>query len=331
MILKTRDKNDNMKWKEYCFSNFEVFYIFIQKMTGTCDRLKCFKSFNFESDFIKNKFKEFFNNHKKASLSDIRNELHCKYDKCTQKEFWIERGWNNYEEKIKEIQSKNGKKFSEKLKKDPTIRTTSNQILWWINKGYTKEQAETLLKERQKTFTKEICIKKYGKEKGEYVYAERQRKWRKTIDRKYSKETQNQWRKSSAFFSKQSTDLFKEFFNKYKNIYKCHLAPYTKEFFINTKENKFYLYDFAIEELKLIFEFNGSHVHANPEWPEEKLNNWTHAFTKENAYSNIEKYKQKIQAAEELGYKVIILWDINQNNSKIISDEIQAKLHMLQL
>ncbi len=55
----------------------------------------------------------------------------------------------------------------------------------------------------------------------------------------------------------------------------------------------FYMYDFVIKELNVIFEFNGSHVHANENWPKEKLDNWHHAFTKQNAYDNIAAYKQK--------------------------------------
>lgn len=329
MILKTRDAADNMKWKEYNFDNFEVFYIFIQKITPTTNRLKAFKSFNWESDLIKNKFLKFFQSHNKASLSELRKALHCKSDKCIQKEFWIERGWDNYEEKIKEIQSKNANKFVNKLKKDATIRTTSTQLKWWTDKGYTEEEAQLLIKERQRTFTKEKCIEKYGKEKGVIIYQNRQQAWRKSIDEKYTKETQNEWRRKAMFFSNQSSNLFKPFYEKYKSIYTCFLAPYTKEFFVNCGKG-FYLYDFVIDDLKLIFEFNGSHVHANPDWSKEKLDNWHHCFNKESAYENIEKYKQKIQAVEKLGYKVVVLWDTNKNNSKIIFDEIEAKLHMLQ-
>ena len=54
-----------------------------------------------------------------------------------------------------------------------------------------------------------------------------------------------------------------------------------------TSNKKFYLYDFCIKELGLIFEFNGSHVHANPEWPEEKLKYWRQCFSKETAGDNI--------------------------------------------
>ena len=331
MVLKTRDPNDGMKWKEYNFDNFEVFYIFIQKLVTHIGRLRAFRKFNWESDIIRKKFLDFYNTHKTASLTNIRNELHCKSDKCIQKEFWIERGWDNPEEKISEVQKKNSKKFCEKFKENPDLRITPNQLKWWTKKGYTEEEAKKHISERQRTFSKEICIEKYGKEKGETIFQNRQRKWRKSLDKKYSKETQHEWQRSSVLYSNQSSELFTPFYNLYKNKYSCFLEPFTKEFLIKSKNKKrFYLYDFCIKELNLIFEFNGSHVHANPSWPKEKLNNWRNCFNHETAYENIEKYKQKILAAEQQGFKVIVLWNTDKNNSKIISDEIQAKIHTMQ-
>lgn len=327
MILRTRDVNDNMKWKEYDFASFELFYIFIQKLVPICNKLKCFKSFNWKSYFIKNKFKHFYNTHTKCSLTDIRSELHCSSDKCFTVVFWTDRGWTESEAKIKisNLQKSNSSKV------DAQNRCSNTQLKWWLKKGYTEDEAKSLISERQKTFTKEKCIEKYGEAKGNIVYANRQQQWRSTIDKKFSKETQNQWRASGAFFSKQSSELFKFFYEKYKNIYTCFLAPYTKEFFINVKDsNKFYLYDFCIKELKLIFEFNGSHVHANPDWPEEKLKKWRQCFTKETAKENILNYYQKILAAKEQGFDVVVIWDSEKNPKEIICREIEAKLQKLQ-
>lgn len=326
MKLRTRDVNDNMKWKEYDFPSFEVFYIFIQKLVPACDKLKSFKSFNWESDIIKNKFKMFYNSHNKCSLTDIRSELHCKSDKCVSIEFWTDRGWTEEEAKIKisERQKANSSKVN------PSNRCSNTQLKWWTKKGYTEEEAKKLISERQATFTKEKCIEKYGKEKGEIIYKNRQQKWRKTIDEKYSKETQMHWLCSCKGFSKMSTKLFNKFYNLYKNTYTCFLAPYTKEFFIMTSSKKFYLYDFCIKELGLIFEFNGSHVHANPKWPEEKLKYWRHSFSKETAEENIKNYNQKILAAKEQGFDVIVIWDSERSPEEIICREIEAKLQMLQ-
>lgn len=328
MVLKTRDFNDGMKTKEYNFTEFEIFYSFIQKITPTYNRLKSFKSFKWDSDIIRNKFKNYFDTHNKTNLSEIQKELHCKSDKCIQIKFWTDRGWSEIEakEKISQYQKDFSDRANEKIRLGLTERLTSNQLRWWTNKGYALEEAKKLRSERQRTFTKEKCIEKYGEKEGIRIYNNRQRKWRATIDRKYSKETQHKWMMSCKGYSNEASSLFSYFYDRLKNEHKCFLAPYTKEFLISLKDDHFYMYDFCIKDLGLIFEFNGSHVHANPNWPKEKFDNWHHAFTKENAYENVKHYKEKILAAEKLGFKVVVIWDSDLDKSKIISDEIEATL-----
>ena len=59
-------------------------------------------------------------------------------------------------------------------------------------------------------------------------------------------------------------------------------SPYgkNKEYFINNGVN-IYLYDFTIRNLKIIIEFNGVTFHANPEWDDTKLLEWSNPFNKE--------------------------------------------------
>lgn len=327
MILKTRDSNDSMKWKNYDFQEFEIFYSFIQKITPSYNALKSFRSFNWNSETIKERFLNFYNSASKTSLADIRKKLHFASYNCLNLNFWIDRGWTKDEakNKISEIQKSNSKKV------DPKNRSHNTQIKWWTKKGYTEEEAKNLIKERQATFTKEKCIQKYGKEKGKIVFKNRQQKWRRSLDKKYSKETQMQWARSCKGYSSQCTKLFLPVYEKLKNKYTCYLSPFTKEWFINKSGSyHFYLYDFCIKELNLIFEFNGSHVHANPNWSKETLKYWKNVFTKENAYDNIKHYNEKILAAKERGFDVIVIWDTDENPEKTIDFEISKKLQKLQ-
>ena len=62
------------------------------------------------------------------------------------------------------------------IKLDKVGRTT-NQVEYWINKGYCEDEARKLVTERQRTFTLEKCIEKYGKTEGLKVWQERQFKW----------------------------------------------------------------------------------------------------------------------------------------------------------
>ena len=45
----------------------------------------------------------------------------------------------------------------------------------------TEEQAKNALAERQRTFTLEKCISKYGEEEGLRRFSERQQKWLKSL------------------------------------------------------------------------------------------------------------------------------------------------------
>lgn len=90
-------------------------------------------------------------------------------------EYWINRGYSNTEAKTQlyNYQSKFGKIYD--WNKHPEKMNT--KIEFWLDKGYSKKDANQKLKERQKTFTLEKCIQKYGKNEGTKKYNERQKKW----------------------------------------------------------------------------------------------------------------------------------------------------------
>ena len=200
MVIRTRFIDDNKKsfYKKYEFVTFDLFYNCICRFIneGLIKELDTFKNFNFEGKF-RIALKDFFENNEKSSFRKLRNyvlENYYGHLECSQikKEFWLERGWDEeYSiKKVSELQSKNGKKFAEKLKENPEIRKTNTQLKWWTDKGYSKEEALELLKERQ-SFTLKKCIEKYGEKKGKNFYKNRQAAWRKTMDEKYDKHTQS--------------------------------------------------------------------------------------------------------------------------------------------
>lgn len=78
------------------------------------------------------------------------------------------------------------KEIKDKLQCDRDDRTP-NQIKYWIKKGYSEDESRQLVSDRQRTFTLEKCIEKYGEEKGIKVYNERQVKWSKKNRRNVSK------------------------------------------------------------------------------------------------------------------------------------------------
>lgn len=342
MVIRTKFTGENGKsfYKKFDFPNKQIFVNSIIKIIeeNLINELCIFKNFNLKSEkFIKALEAAYC---EKTSFRKLRAFIIDNYyqnlsDSKIQKKFWIERGWSEDEaiSKVKEIQSKNGKKFAEKLKENPDIRKTNTQLKWWTDKGYSKEEALKLLKERQKTFTLEKCIEKYGEE-GINIFKNRQAQWRKSLDDRYDKHTQNQWRAKGAYVSQESLKLFKPFYEQLKNKFTCYLGlgKGENEFTLFTEDNHIFAYDFTILELKVIFEYNGEHVHPNPEWSEERWNNWRHCFTGETADTVIKNYHKKIQLAEKAGFKVVQLWSSKsfEENSKIITCCLSSLQSLLQ-
>lgn len=64
----------------------------------------------------------------------------------------------------------------------------ATRVEYYLNQGYSKEESERLLKERQTTFSLEICIKKHGKTKGTEIWQARQDKWQNTLNSKPQEE-----------------------------------------------------------------------------------------------------------------------------------------------
>lgn len=329
MIIRTCLKiNGKNKYMTFDFPNKEVYVNSMIKIIsdGLFNELKMFKNFNLKDQKFINALSDSYC--EKSNLRKIRKHIQSFYpdlsDSIIQKKFWLERGWDeDYTNKrVSEIQKRNGIKFAEKIKKDPSIRISPNQIEYYIRQGYSEEEAKKLLSEHQRTFTLEKCIQKYGEEKGREVFNKRQEKWQKTLNQRFTKKEQNQWLAKGGLISKESLNLFLPFYEKLKNKYTCYIGlnGISNEYSLNF-ENMFFRYDFTLLEPKLIFEYQGSHVHPNPNWSKEKWNNWRHCFNKKTADEIQLKYNKKIQAAEAAGFQVIQLWDEDgfEKNKQIIS------------
>lgn len=99
--------------------------------------------------------------------------------------FWVKKGFSLEEAELKrkEFQTSQSQKSAVKRKTQDDILT--NQIMYWVKrKGYSEEEAKKIVSERQKTFSKNKCIQKYGFEEGIKKWQERQDKWQNTLNSK---------------------------------------------------------------------------------------------------------------------------------------------------
>lgn len=219
----------------------------------------------------------------------------------SKKEHWIKKGFSEEVSIIKANDNirratKNCNDFSLKIKGDANynhIRTTN--IEYYLKKGYNLEDSKKMLKERQTTFSLEICIEKYGFEEGHKKWRERQEKWLKSLVGKidnckkdsisidffmkknnnnyelalvdYKKRIESRLESKFGKASKESMKIFKHLVklcDEFDLVYYCGVEN-KREYYIMSDDNKVYAYDFTIPSIKLIFEYHGCFWHQRTE------------------------------------------------------------------
>ncbi len=208
------------------------------------------------------------------------------------------------------------KKFAKEALKD---RIATTDVNYYINQGHDLETAKQLLSERQRTFTLEKCIEKYGEVDGLIRWEERQEKWHKGL-----KENGN----LKCGYSKISQDVFNEIVRLNGDNENIYYATKNSEYYLNQNKKGFYAYDFTDTNKKKIIEFNGDLYHANPSI--YKADEYSHPFYIERKLKSSDiwdKDKRKLNAAKESGFDVLIIWESEYKKDK--NNTIQKCLDFL--
>lgn len=201
-------------------------------------------------------------------------------------------------------------KFLNRALKD-RINTTS--IEYYLNLGYSIEESKKMLKERQTTFSKKICIDKYGEEKGIEIWQKRQNNWQKSLI-----ENGN----IKCGYSRVSQELFYSILKEYDcnlhDMNKIYFATKNREYFIAREDdNGFYAYDFVDLNLMKIIEYNGDQYHANPNIYDST--DYPHPYYKEKGYTALDIWDKdfnKIEMAKKEGFDIIVIWDSEYKKNK---------------
>jgi len=244
----------------------------------------------------KKMFSEMFSGENNPNHKSRTTEIERKSRSPFSKEFV---NWENDSDRVK---------FIEKINE---YRPNTTKLEYWVDKGYTEEEAKQKRKERQQTFSLDKCIEKYGEEKGKERWLERQSRWQKNL-----LENGNM----KCGFSKISQELFFKIIEKYsenESLDKVFFATKNKEFFISKKNNVFFSYDFVDVDKKRIIEYNGDQFHANPKFFES--GDYPHPFYKEEGPTSKEIWErdaEKIKTAEESGFEVLTVWDSDFKKNK---------------
>lgn len=192
-----------------------------------------------------------------------------------------------------------------------------NQVKYWIKKGYSEEEAKQKVSERQRTFTLEKCIAKYGEEEGTKRYIERQKNWSAKVEEQYqqglfSKIPHSQ---NSCIYSKFEKDIVDSIIESLdidiNDIYCYKTSQFRLE---NTNEdckNKIFSYDLTIGNK--IIEFNGDFWHMNPDMYDS---DYVHPYSNLSAEEKWEIDEIKLNCAFQNGYEVLTIWEQEYNENK---------------
>ena len=213
-------------------------------------------------------------------------------------EYWISRGYTEEEAKI------NSNKFQidnlSKVDRNNIIYNT--QLQYYLNKGFSEDEAASKLKDRQSTFTLKKCILKYGEEKGTVVFNERQMKWKNKV--------YNENRSISTGYSNMQKELAEILNETYPNL----LFGRYEKFIWNKEISSPSKYDICNPDTKKIIEFNGDFWHCNPK--EYRDENFIHPISKKTAKELWANDEYKIKLANSFGYEVLTIWESDYKNNK---------------
>lgn len=172
--------------------------------------------------------------------------------------------------------------------KHNVIGRNTNQKEYWIKKGYTEEEAIKKVSERQTTFSKEICIEKYGEKEGIKIWEERQKKWQATLNDKPDEEKERiarakmNWGRGYSIISQK---MFWEIYEKIKtkvDTNQIYFATYNRlshkddgteknyEYFYVTESGEHFFLDFLLKNKKRVVEFDGDYWHGEARGNQER-------------------------------------------------------------
>jgi hypothetical protein len=173
------------------------------------------------------------------------NEIFHKEKSHQSKEYWIKRGYNEKDaiHKAEEVMNMIHNKSAIKRKNNPDKYKDilTSQIGYWLKKGYSEKVAKEKLSERQKTFTLDKCVEKYGEIEGVTKWKERQDNWVKSM-----KKTLLLNGNYKRDYSKVEKELIDKILIKTNISNEEHQSCNNEQFFIYDKPTKnYYTYDFV--------------------------------------------------------------------------------------
>lgn len=238
------------------FENYESFFSYVNNFIIS----------NIKHD-IDNKLYYYYEKNKKNTIKGIkkfREELKSMFYNKTilNTNYWLSRGWDEKESILLINEEQKRRSDIGKVKMDGLkntdykkwCETKTTRKEFYIKKGFTEEESILMLSKRQRTFSLDICISKYGDE-GLEVWKERQNKWiSKMQGRIFDKDSSS----PEFLFKKYGDDwiikglnrlcfldkeLLKDIISKYGNDFKSFIIEYNKVREIINMKDAYFIYN----------------------------------------------------------------------------------------
>lgn len=183
------------------------------------------------------------------------------------------------------------------------------RLSYWLTRGYTREESILKVQERQRTFSLDICIRKYGEDKGKEIWNARQSLW---LDTLYSNMTDEEYkdlslRKTSAMrnrWSRVAFTLFDEL--KHPEAVYASETDHNEAHIIMEDGSEFtYPVDYMLGNK--VIEFYGDVMHANPN--KYVGTDHTTILHKHNAQFLWDRDARKQKIITDNGYDLLVVWE----------------------
>lgn len=211
--------------------------------------------------------------------------------------------------------------FSEKFikGKDPTIhakvaknraenQNTTTNLNYYLKRGLSQKDAELALSERQRTFSLDKCIQKFGIDRGKIIWKARQEKWLKTLNSKSVEE------RALINQRKMNPDIC------ISKAEKQIAEVLSENFGIKTQQTingSSWVYDIIFQDK--IIEYHGDYWHCNPSKYSESYYHSRLKMTAKEKW-NLDTIKKEYAISQ--GYQYFVIWesDFHKNPQKIINE-----------
>ena len=208
----------------------------------------------------------------------------------------------------KELNNTDKEKRMKEALKCGKVGRSWTQIEYWTKKGYSEEEARNIISKKQSTFSKKICIEKYGETLGLEIFRRRQERWQETLNNKPLEE------RLRILKDKVEKSRHSGGFSKREHEFSSQLVS---EECMNITVSPSIIVDIAY--YNKVIEFYGSYYHCDPSVYDPDFFNFSVGMTAKERW---ERDATRIEAIRELGYDVKIVWEREYlaNTEKVISE-----------